>query len=595
MSKRNALASLILAGLLLATCTLVSAQTEIEGSWQGTLAVPGANLHIVFNIAKSPEGDLFATMDSPDQGATGIPVDRVSFSQGHLLLELKALTGLFEGELAGDKGSITGTWTQSGMSFPLVLERPESPTPQLDSVAFIKSTSSAPGDIEGNWLGTLSFSGTEVRLIVKIKTDSTGKLESTLDSPDQGVTDIPVDETSFKEGHLSLTVKVIGGGLEGDLTEDGGMIRASWSQGGVSLPLELKRIDTVPQFHRPQEPQPPLPYDERDVTYENKDAGITLAGNLSVPRAVGPFPVVILITGSGPQDRNETVMGHRPFLVLSDHLTRLGIAVLRVDDRGVGQSSGDFKAATGLDFLGDVLAGVEYLKTLKEIDSHKIGLIGHSEGGMIAPMAAVKSADVAFLVLLAGPGIPGDELLLLQQALIEKAMGASDDVISRSGKIQEQVLAVAKSSLDSAAAAVKIGQIIEDGLAQMTEEEKTQLGYNPEMVEISVQQALSPWFRHFLAYDPGPTLEKVSCPVLAINGEKDLQVPPKQNLSAIAESLQKAGNKDVTVRELPGLNHLFQTAETGSPAEYAKIEETFSPSALGLIGDWILARVTKGK
>jgi uncharacterized protein len=599
MNKRNAFRMLLLLGLMLASCTLAIAQPGIEGSWQGTLTVPGASLRIVFNIAKGAEGAFTATMDSPDQGAKGIQVDQVTLTGTHLLLELKAIMGSFEGDLAADQKSITGNWKQGGASFPLTLQRSETststpaPTPVLPELK--KSSSSDPADITGNWLGTLSFSGVAVRLIVKITVDSSGKPVSTLDSPDQGAKDIPVEQTGFQNGHLSLTAKSIGGGLEGDLAEDKTMIQAKWTQGGMSLPLELKRTDSIPQLNRPQEPKPPFPYDEREVTYENKDAGVTLAGTLTLPRTGGPFPVVLLITGSGAQNRNEELMGHKPFLVLADYLTRRGIAVLRVDDRGVGQSTGKFKECTSLDFLSDVLAGVAYLKTVKEIDPHKIGLIGHSEGGMIAPLAAVKSPDVAFIVLMAGPGIPGDQLLALQQALIEKAQGISDDVISKNSKIQEQVLAVAKSPLDSAAAAAKIHQIIKDGIAQMTEEEKKQPAYAPEMVEVSVQQVLSPWFRYFMGYDPRPILEKVKCPVLAINGEKDLQVPPKQDLPAIEQALKKAGNSDVTVKELPGLNHLFQTATTGSPDEYVKIEETISPSALSTIGNWILAHVTKGK
>jgi pimeloyl-ACP methyl ester carboxylesterase len=598
MNKTNAFRMLLLLGLMFVSYTLATAQPGIEGSWQGTLTVPGASLRVVFNIAKGPEGTFTATMGIPDQSAKAIQVDQVTLTETHLLLELKAIMGSFEGDIA-DQKSITGNWKQGGASFPLTLQRSETsasapaPAPVLPELK--KSSSSDPNDIKGNWLGALSFSGAELRLIVKITIDSSGKLITALDSPDQGATNIPVEETGFQNGHLSLAVKSIGGGLEGDLAEDKTMIQATWTQGGMSLPLELKRIDSIPQLNRPQEPKPPFPYDEREVTYENKGAGVTLAGTLTLPRTGGPFPVVLLITGSGAQNRNEELMGHKPFLVLADYLTRRGIAVLRVDDRGVGQSTGQFKTATSLDFLGDVLAGVAYLKTVKEIDPRHIGLIGHSEGGMIAPLAAVKSPDVAFIVLMAGPGIPGDQLLALQQALIEKAQGMNDEIISKNSKIQEQVLAVAKSSLDSAAAAAKIHQIIKDGIAQMTEEEKKQPAYAPEMVEVSVQQVLSPWFRYFMTYDPRPTLEKVKCPVLAINGEKDLQVPPKQNLSAIEKYLKKAGNKDFTVKELPGLNHLFQTATTGSPDEYVKIEETISPSALSTISDWILAHVMKGK
>ena len=273
-------------------------------------------------------------------------------------------------------------------------------------------------------------------------------------------------------------------------------------------------------------------------------------------------------------------MGHKPFLVLADFLTRRGIAVLRVDDRGVGKSTGRFRGATSADFLTDVLAGVDYLKTLHEIDPRRIGLIGHSEGGLIAPMAAVRSPDVSFIVLMAGPGVPGDKLLVKQQALIERAMGLAEDVIARNEQIQRQVLAVAASSMDSVAAAARIRQIIQEETAQMPDTVKKELDYSGQALEIGIRQMLSPWLRYFLASDPGPTMEKVKCPVLAIDGDKDLQVSSAQNLPAIEAALKEAGNTDFTIKELPGLNHLFQTATTGSPAEYAKIEETISPAAL---------------
>lgn len=591
MKLEKVRAILVAIGLLVLACGTAFAQSGIDGTWLGTLDVPGAKLHIVFNITKAANGTFTATMDSPDQGARGIPVDAVTFSDNALHLELKGIMGSFDGTLKADKSTIEGNWKQGGMAFPLSLTRGEAAAsaPSPAPAAIKKSTSSDPNDIKGNWLGTLSYSGIELHLIVRITTDSAGKLNSTLDSPDQGAMNIPTDETSFQSGHLHVGVKSIGGSLEGELSEDKGLISAKWSQGGVAMPMDLKRTDTVITYNRPQEPKPPFPYDAREVAYVNQSAGDTLAGTLTLPRTGGPFPVVLLITGSGGQDRDEALMGHKPFLVLADYLTRRGIAVLRVDDRGVGKSTGKFKKATSLDFLGDVLAGVAYLKTLKEIDPHKIGLVGHSEGGMIAPMAAVKSSDVAFIVLMAGPGVPGDQLLLSQQSLIERAEGLSDDKIARNEKIQKEVLAVAKSSLDSAAAATKMRQIITDGTAQMADSEKKELAYTPELIEVGVQQTVSPWFRYFLGYDPEPTLEKVRCPVLAINGEKDLQVPPKQNLPAIAAALKKGGNKDATTKELTGLNHLFQTAGTGSPSEYMKIEETISPTALSTMGDWIVA------
>ena len=307
-----------------------------------------------------------------------------------------------------------------------------------------------------------------------------------------------------------------------------------------------------------------------------------------MPSDQGPFPTVLLVSGSGPQDRNETVFGHRPFLVLADYLTRQGIAVLRVDDRGVGESTGDFSQATSEDFSSDVLTGVEYLKTCKEIDLNKIGLIGHSEGGIIAPMVAVESSDIAFIVMMAGTGLTGEEISYLQGALISRAMGISEEDIDKNRQFNEKIFSLIKEERDKKTTEEKLRQMFVANWAELSEEEKKAIDNLEVYLEAQVQSLLSPWIKFFLTYDPKPTLSKVRCPVLAINGEKDLQVPPQENLSAIEAALVAGGNKNFTVKELPGLNHLFQTSQTGLPAEYAKIEETISPEVLKIIGDWIL-------
>ena len=415
-----------------------------------------------------------------------------------------------------------------------------------------------------------------------------------MDSPDQGAKDIPVEEAKFEKNHLRLDAKSIGGVFEGDLKPDQPQLDGNWTQGGMTLPLVLEKTDKVPELNRPQEPKPPYPYLAKEVSYENKKAGITLAGTLTMPKTGGPFPAVMLITGSGAEDRDETVFGHRPFLVLADYLTRRGIAILRVDDRGVGKSTGSTAKSTSQDFAGDVLSGVEYLKSLKEINPKQIGLLGHSEGGIIAPMVATQSSDVSFIVLMAGTGLTGEQILYLQSALIYKAEGVSDETIAKDRKLKEQIFAVIKQESDSAQAAKKMRQLMTDAMAQMDEKEKQALSYSPEIVDMSIKQLLTPWFRYFLTYDPVPALMKVKCPVLAINGDKDLQVPPKEDLTAIENALKAGGNKDYTIKLLPGLNHLFQKADTGSPMEYSKIEETISPEALEVIGNWIVEH-TQGK
>jgi len=446
----------------------------------------------------------------------------------------------------------------------------------------------SPTGIEGIWEGNLKVFGTELRIVCKISKNSDGTLTATLDSPDQGVTGIPVEKVMVKDNTLYLEINSVGGIFEGKISNDFLTIEGQWRQSGQSLPLTVKRVNTAIEILRPQEPKKPYPYLEEEVFYENKEAKITLAGTLTLPSKEGNFPVVLLITGSGPQDRNEALAGHRPFLVLADYLTRQGIAVLRVDDRGVGRSTGDFSKATSEDFASDVLAGIEYLKTRKEINPKKIGLIGHSEGGIIAPMVAVKSPDVAFIVLMAGTGLTGEEISYLQGALIAKAMGVSEEVIVKNRQFNEKIFSILKEEEDSEIAEKILRQMFMADWEKMNEEEKKVIGDPKIYLKVQLQSLLSPWFRFFLTYDPQPTLSKVKCPVLAINGEKDLQVPPKENLSAIKEALQTGGNENFTIKELPGLNHLFQTAQTGAPAEYAKIEETISPVALKIISDWIL-------
>jgi hypothetical protein len=447
--------------------------------------------------------------------------------------------------------------------------------------------------IEGPWEGVLDVGAAKLRLVVKISKEKDGSLAAKLDSPDQGAMDLPVSSMTLEGNQLRFEMKVIGGAYEGALNEDRSEAAGKWSQGGQSLPLVLKRIEKAPELPaRPQEPKKPYPYEEQDVSYENKAGGVKLAGTLTLPRTAAPFPAVVLISGSGAQDRNEALLGHKPFLVLADHLTRKGIAVLRVDDRGVGGSTGNITASTSEDFAGDVLAGVEFLKARKEIDPRQIGLIGHSEGGLIAPMVASRSHDVAFIVLMAGPGLIGEEILYLQGALIAKASGAPEDVIAQSRANQEAIFAILKQEKDDAAAEMRIRESYVKMTAQLSEEQRKAAGGDTAL-EAQLKSLLSPWFRYFLTYDPKPALMKVQCPVLAVNGEKDLQVPVDQNLKAIDAALAAGKNKDFQVVKLPGLNHLFQTCVTGAPGEYVKIQETMAPSALELMADWILKRTKR--
>ena len=296
---------------------------------------------------------------------------------------------------------------------------------------------------------------------------------------------------------------------------------------------------------------------------------------------------MVLISGSGPQNRDEELMGHKPFLVLSDYLTRNGIAVLRFDDRGSFASEGDFAAATSNEFATDVEAAVAYLKTRKEVNKGKIGLIGHSEGGLIAPMVAVRNKDVNFIVLMAGPGIRGSEIMLRQQALIGRANGVKEEDLKQTIELNAAVFKMVDEIANTDTLRVKITNYLREQSKTVAALAATDAKKTEELIDVQVAQLLTPWMLNFLRYNPAPMLEKVKCPVLAINGSKDLQVPSEVNLKAIETALNKAKNKNFVIKELAGLNHLFQECKTGSPNEYAGIEQTISPSALEVISQWI--------
>ena len=456
---------------------------------------------------------------------------------------------------------------------------------------------SAAKGVVGLWQGTLKVPGGELRVVFHINKAADGKLSATLDSPDQGARGIAVEECAFSNGKLTLAAKTISGGYEGTMKNDS-TIEGNWKQAGMSLPLVLKRIEKIEEARRPQEPKKPYPYKEEEVAFENKTASIKLAGTLTEPETGGPFPAVVLISGSGPENRDEEVFGHKPFLVLADFLTRQGIAVLRYDDRGVGKSGGDSRNATTADLATDALAAFQYLQNRKDIDSKHIGLIGHSEGGVIAPIVANEARDVAFVVLMAGTGVPGDSVIMLQSQLVAKAEGAADSTLAKNAVTERALLNLAKSNLDSTALAAKLKPLLKQAMSHLSPADSQALSSadtSSQAVEQQVKAVLTPWFHYFLNYDPRPALTKLQQPVLAIVGEKDVQVAPKENLAAIEAALKASGNKDYLVKELPGLNHLFQTANTGGVSEYAKIEETISPSALEVMGDWILAHVRTQK
>ncbi|MEW6194208.1 MAG: alpha/beta fold hydrolase [Bacteroidota bacterium] len=440
---------------------------------------------------------------------------------------------------------------------------------------------------ESLWEGKLKIGSVSLRLVLKTFLKDDGTLGAFLDSPDQGAKDIPVTFASVTDDSLKFKIDMIGATYNGKIEKDSLVVVGNFSQAGMNLPLNLKKVEKVAEILRPQNPQKPYPYNEEEVVIENRSANIKLGGTFTFPGEEKKYPAVVLVTGSGSQDRDETIFNHKPFWIIADYLTRNGIAVLRYDDRGIGKSGGDPSTATTADFVTDVIASVEYLKTKNEIDQTKIGIIGHSEGGMIAPMAVSLSDDIAFIVLLAGPGLTGKDILIKQTELILKAEGTKEEELAKQVNRNKKIYNIIANEPDSLTAYHKLEELYNLDFAQMSEEEKKDPTNSRDVFERNVKIILSPWFRFFLKFDPKLYLETVTVPVLAMNGEKDLQVPPKENLSAIDEALKTAGNKNYKIVELPGLNHLFQTCKTCTVSEYGQIEETFSPEALKIIGDWI--------
>ena len=455
------------------------------------------------------------------------------------------------------------------------------------SFPLLASAQSAPA--AGHWEGAIQVPGHD--LLVKVDLSSAeGAWKGTIDIPEQSAKAFPLEKVAVDGDHVQFAIAGVPGNpaFDGKLAD--GKITGTFTQGTASIPFHLGR-EAVQAARRPQDPVPPFPYQEEEVAYQNGD--IHLAGTLTLPPGPGPFPAVVLITGSGAQNRNEELLGHRPFLVLADHLSRNGIAVLRVDDRGVGGSTGSVSGSTSSDFAGDVLAGVAFLKQHAHIAADRIGLIGHSEGGLIAPLAASRSKDVAFIVMLAGTGVSGYEILPAQVEAIDKASGQPADRARRDADLTRSAMDLVRAEKDEAVLRTKLKTLFEEHSDAIDAGDLKTAGGLDAYVEQQAKTLSSPWFRYFVDYDPRPALRQVKVPVLALNGELDRQVLPDQNLPAIEQALREGKNPDVTIRRMPGLNHLFQTTTTGSPTEYATIQETLSPTALDVMTHWILERFGK--
>lgn len=561
-----------------------------DGCWTGSIG-SGQTMRQAFLVLGPQDGDLSLTLRVFDgelkdaQGSATMDGDtlRATVSRPDrdidVALAQSAATKEWTGRLHDPKnGNLPASFAPA--------------TPQEDVAPFL-----------GSWSGLLEAFG--LRLVLHVSEGPCGQLIAAADSPDQGASGIPCTDArvSQEEGASTFhfAISFLDVTYTGTLSEAQDAIEGTFRQRGADLPFRLERGETVAPLARPQEPRPPFPYTAEDVAIENAAAGITLGGTLTLPEGEGPHPAVILITGSGAQNRNEELMGHKPFLLLADRLTRAGIAVLRTDDRGVGESGGNTMEATLDDVAGDVRAQLAYLKTRPEIDGGRMGLLGHSEGGWVAPLVEISSDDVTFLVLLAGPGVGGEEILHLQTAAIMRASGVGEDVIRNIRRYNEVVYETLKENL---ADEQTVAQILEGWSAvdqELTENERQAVsdvfGLTTDGREAHIRSQLSaiatPWFRHLLEYDPRSTLQKVDSPVLAIIGALDLQVPPEPNAQVLESTLRAAQRDDVQVIVMEGLNHLLQKARTGLPDEYTKIEETINLLALRRIEEWIVDTVRR--
>ncbi len=565
-------------------------QGEKTTTWKGTLDAGGTKLRLEIDITPDGQGSYQGQLRSLDQGNAALKLSEVRLDPATLSFSVSQIGASFSGKLSEDGSVAEGTFSQSGVTLPLTLTKGDpaaaGPAPRRDET------------LREAWVGKLQMGPIEPVMQFRIMTTETGDTLAYFDSITEGRRGFTA-QWSIEENTLRFDVPGIRLTYRGTLNQARDMAEGTWTQGGRDLPLTLTRQlteydDQNTWENRPQRPLPPFPYEEQEVTFENAADGVKLAGTLTLPRGPGAHPAVILISGSGAQDRDESLMGHKPFLVLADYLTRRGVAVLRYDDRGTAGSTGNYATATVEDFARDASAAIDFLAAQERIDPSRIGLAGHSEGGLVAPMVATQRDDVAFLVLLAATGVDGATVIQSQSAALRRADGGDEAAIEVVNAVNRAVFEVVLASEPGTDLSPALERAV-DAVLQTVPEERREATATRVWASINAQKSRlqSKWLRFFLSYDPRHALRKVACPVLAIAGSRDLQVLPELNLPEIEKALEQGGNPDFEVAELPGLNHLFQRAETGTISEYVQIQETLNPAALEKIGDWIVQRTSR--
>lgn len=571
--------------LLLFGLGALHAQQPTVTTWTGTLDARGTELRLEIDI--TVDGKKTAgTMRSLDQNNAKFELSDISLD-GRLAFSVKKLGAKFEGKFEEEGTSAKGTYQRSGVQLPLTLKRGA-------SRAGKELKDKQPEKLKEAWVGSLNMGIMKPLMQFRIIESAADKPKCYFDSITEGATGF-AGTWVIKDGELKFEIPEIRLEYTGKISSTGETAEGIWKQAGREFPLSLKRQPTEYRSentwkNRPQRPRGPYPYDREQVKFENSVDQLTLAGTLTLPKSPGKHPAVILISGSGPQDRDETIMEHKPFLVLADYLSRNGIAVLRYDDRGYGESTGKFGGATTADFANDASAAVEFLKSHERIDPQQIGLAGHSEGGLIAPMVCGLRSDVAFVVLMAGTGVDGATIITSQsEAMLRVEMNKPEQQSELELAIKLNRLLIGEASngsldFDNASFAMKLDALLEELTEEESKAVKARLRSEAKRLE-------DKWMKYFIHYDPTEALSNIECPVLAIIGSKDLQVLPELNMPGIESALKAGGNTDFELVTLEGLNHLFQECATGSMNEYISIQETWNPKAQERIKDWILEHV----